>query len=62
MVTEEYRYGEDTYGEDTQPLPPTANPLKTHLISQLIEERREQESGDLQNRNPLDESEPFQRL
>jgi len=47
---------------EMHPLPITANPPKTHLISHLIEERRAEESGDLQNRNPLDESEPFQRL
>lgn len=47
-----------------QELPHTANPLKTQLISQLFEERREAEEsgGAVRNRNPLDESEPFQRL
>jgi hypothetical protein len=44
------------------PLPPTSNPLKTQLISQLLEERREEESGDFRTRNPLDESEAFQEL
>jgi hypothetical protein len=52
---------ENSNAEDA-PLPPTANPLKTQLISQLLEERREAEEGDIRNRNPLDESEPFQEL
>jgi hypothetical protein len=43
--------------EDDIPNTGTANPLKTQLISHLLEERQ-----DVQNRNPLDESEQFQRL
>ncbi|KAF8250532.1 hypothetical protein K440DRAFT_580705 [Wilcoxina mikolae CBS 423.85] len=39
----------------------TANPLKTQLISHLLEERQE-DDGDFRNRNPLDESEQFQQL
>jgi hypothetical protein len=48
------------------PSPPpshTSNPWKTQLISTLVDERREAaEDGGIRNRNPLDESEPFQRL
>ncbi|CCX32928.1 hypothetical protein FPQ18DRAFT_285404 [Pyronema domesticum] len=43
--------------EDDIPNTGTANPLKTQLISHLLEERQ-----DVQNRNPFDESEQFQRL
>jgi len=39
----------------------TTNPLKTQLISHLLEERQE-DDGNFRNRNPLDESEPFQAL
>lgn len=51
---------------------PTANPLKTQLISHLLEERQDdgrdaddsnhRSNGSTRVRNPLDESEPFQRL
>lgn len=50
------------------PLPLTANPLKTQLISHLLQERQDDaDDSNLRSsstcvRNPLDESEPFQRL
>lgn len=55
------------YGfDDERDLPQTANPLKTQLITQLFLERREAEEAgagpQARNRNPFDDSEPFQRL